>query len=144
MAIVEVRAVAVEPADEADGRLRARSLSAYRYADLLEPPTTMNCSSCEDMNRERRIRSPKDLREAIQFLQAKIAGGTLKEIPVGSSPFALTKWTSISVVEPNGPWNDIVYYEFCCRSCGTRFCLSAETYHGMGGWLTPLKTGETA
>ena len=32
-AIVEVRAVAVEPADEADGRLRARSLSAYRWAD---------------------------------------------------------------------------------------------------------------
>jgi hypothetical protein len=33
MAIVEVRAVAVEPADEADGRLRARSLSAYRWTD---------------------------------------------------------------------------------------------------------------
>ena len=32
--MVEVRALAVEPADEADRRLRACSLSAYRWTDL--------------------------------------------------------------------------------------------------------------
>jgi hypothetical protein len=96
------------------------------------------------MERKIRIGSPSDLREAIRFLQAKVASGDLEEVPVGSSAFALTKWTPISAIGPDDPWDDIVHYEFRCRSCGAKFCLSAETYHGMGGWLTPVKTDETA
>ena len=40
-------------------------------------------------------------------------------------------------VSADGPWNDIVHYEFRCTSCGRKFRLSVETYHGQGGAWSP-------
>jgi hypothetical protein len=91
------------------------------------------CPSCQDLQSEFAITTPADLTKAIRVAQANVAGGTLcaDDTPSDGSP-------PIGKVEPDGPWDDHVYYVFTCRSCGAGFELSAETYHGRGGAWRPV------
>ena len=85
------------------------------------------CPSCQQLQAEFPIRTPGELAKAIRVVQANIADGTLQPIEqAGEQP--------VTSVRPDGPWADVIAYLFRCASCGTQFELSAETYHGSGGF----------
>jgi len=80
------------------------------------------------------IRSPSEFAKAIRIARANLLDGTLDQLPtrdIGATPI-------LSLAE-SGPWDDILLYEFRCRSCGAQFRLSAETYHGQGGSWMPIE-----
>jgi hypothetical protein len=92
------------------------------------------CEKCSDLNKVYRIKLPSELKHAICIAKENVADGTIsvleKETGQGSRPF--------SQLTVSGAWGDLVYYIFVCNSCGQRFQLSAETYHGAGGEWKPL------
>jgi hypothetical protein len=47
----------------------------------------------------------------------------------------------ISAVGPDDPWNDIVYCEFRCRSCGDKFDAGAQIYRRMDFSGAELEAG---
>lgn len=73
---------------------------------------------------EHLIRTPGELTKAIRVIRANLADGTL----ASAAPF--------EAMEPEGPWPDVLQYEFRCPACDARFSLIAETYHGRGGSWT--------
>lgn len=93
----------------------------------------MSCSRCKDLHLRFAIRSPGELAKAIRIVQAHLKDGTLAQMPregIGAPP---EPFLSLS---GSGPWDDFLLYAFLCRFCGSRFRLSADTYHGRGGdWL---------
>jgi len=93
----------------------------------------MSCSRCQELGVKVSIRSPAELREAIRVVRANLVDGTLEQLP-GDQVHPMPPF--LSVIE-EGPWGDFLLYEFWCRSCGARFTLSVETYHGAGGFWTP-------
>ena len=95
----------------------------------------MPCSRCEELNQRFGIRTPGELAKAIRVVRANLADGTL-EPAQGDDPGAST--LPFASISESGPWPDVVLYEFCCRSCRSRFRLFAETYHGQGGQWQPL------
>ena len=95
----------------------------------------MSCARCQELRSRVDIRRPSDLTRVIQVVQANLNDGTLDEIenvnPLTGAPFL--------TLEPRGPWNDILSYDFRCRSCGAAFHLAVETYHGSGGAWAPVE-----
>ena len=91
------------------------------------------CASCDALDIELVIRSPGELAKAIRVVQGNLSDGTLEEIEgLGSSnaPF-------LSDVSEHGPWPDHMEYHFKCVWCGSRYKLTAETFHGAGGSWSP-------
>jgi hypothetical protein len=92
------------------------------------------CGKCKDLRTVFPIKLPSDLRQVILLAKQNVADGTISvvesETGQGSKPF-----DRLSV---SGGWDDFVHYVFMCNSCGQRFQLSAETYHGQGGEWRPL------
>lgn len=92
------------------------------------------CEKCSDLNKVVPIKLPGELKHAIRIAKENIADGTIsvleKETGQWSQPF--------SQLTSSGGWDDLVHYVFVCNSCGQRFQLSAETYHGAGGEWKPL------
>jgi hypothetical protein len=82
------------------------------------------------------ITSPAALSNAIHIVRGNLDDGTLFE-----RMNAASKAMQFSVLEDHGPWPDWFSFEFACSSCGERFELSAETFHGSGGEWRPLATG---
>lgn len=93
----------------------------------------MTCEKCQDLCVHRPIRSPSDLRRAITIARESLNDGTLLEME-GRNPLGLPAFQTLL---PEGPWNDIVAYQFKCTTCGEVFSLHAETYHGQGGAWEP-------
>ncbi len=83
---------------------------------------TMGCERCADLDRRIDIRTPGELRRTIQTIRDSVVDDTL-ELQDGQE-FDLPDY---------GPWPDVIDHIFECRSCGRRFWLRAETYHGAGG-----------
>ena len=90
----------------------------------------MACKYCEDLHQRFAIRTPGQLANAVRVIQANLEDGTLEQTPAASLGASTAPFASIS---QTGPWDDVLLYEFACRSCGARFRLAAETYHGQGG-----------
>jgi len=90
------------------------------------------CPSCKDLNIDFRIKVPSDLRKAIAVARDSLADGTISEVTAGGDykPFA--------ELASSDKWEDVLRYHFMCNTCGQRFELSAETYHGSGGWWKPV------
>lgn len=83
------------------------------------------------------IRSPADLRRILQILQRAIATGTLQQLWPEDS-----RWVSEESVEnllDAGTWPDYVEMHFVESQTGGRYRLTAETYHGSGGWWERLE-----
>jgi hypothetical protein len=80
------------------------------------------------------IRLPSDLKQAIRIAKQNVADGTISvvESETGQGPGPFDQLTE------SGGWDDLANYVFACNSCGQRFQLSAETYHGAGGEWKPL------
>jgi hypothetical protein len=63
----------------------------------------------------------------IAVARDNLAGGTISNITTDESkPFA--------ELVTSDKWDDVLLYHFQYNTCGQRFELSAETYHGLGGW----------
>lgn len=94
----------------------------------------MPCANCHDLCIRVRIRSPQDLERAIRIASKNVEDGTVVEIekpnPQGAVPF--------SSLAKGGQWDDLVSFRFKCPNCGEEFSLSAETYHGSGGYWQPI------
>lgn len=76
-----------------------------------------------------RIRHPGDLRRVLARVRPLVEGGVLAERP---SPRGFTRPPFLTV-PLQGPWDDLLAFDFECTACGRRFTLDAETYHGSGG-----------
>ena len=95
----------------------------------------MACDRCEELHLTVAIRTSGELRAAVGVIQANLDDGTLRQeslTAVGASSGPLRR------VGEDGTWDDLVWYQFSCRSCGARFELSVETYHGRGGEWRPI------
>lgn len=91
----------------------------------------MSCARCKHLDDEITITMPIHLRAAIALAADNVDAGVIKLIEGDLDfPFA-----SASKEAPLGKdsWSDITYHRFACTSCGQRFKIAAETYHGRGG-----------
>jgi hypothetical protein len=90
----------------------------------------MACERCRELATTFVIGVPDDLRKALRIVRAAVNDGTLRELPgnplVSPEPF--------SSVPADGPWEDVVSYQFACTGCRQGFRLFADTYHGSGSW----------
>ena len=92
------------------------------------------CDNCSDLNTVFRIEFPGHLKQAIQVAKDNMADGT---ISVDESE--TEQWSqSFNQLIASGRWDDLVHYVFVCNTCGQKFQLSAETYHGAGGEWKPI------
>lgn len=117
---------------------------SVKVASLLEtrssvakPKKSPTCEHCSALRKEFPIRSPDDLTHAIRQAQGYVASGALIELPFpreGGGRFPL-----IVETKAEGPWDDIMGFNFRCSFCDSRYYLGAETYHGSGGWWGPAR-----
>ena len=96
----------------------------------------MNCERCAELQLRYDIRSPDALAKAIRVIHANLDDGTIEQVLRAGLGASTTPFRSVG---HNGPWPDLLLYEFECRSCGARFRLSVETYHGGGGEWFPAE-----
>jgi len=95
----------------------------------------MSCDHCSHLLVTHRIALPKDLKNVIALVSENISNGILKEAAPKNNVVRQPPFTALVAGEP---WEDIVSYTFECQTCGQRFALGAETYHGSGGSWTPV------
>jgi hypothetical protein len=76
------------------------------------------------------IRSPQDFVEILRFIKDAVGKGTLRQVKPLAPPFAIY---DITAVAEQGPWPDYVEAYFESPVSGTRYRLTAEAYHGIGG-----------
>jgi hypothetical protein len=93
----------------------------------------MPCAKCNDLCVRFPIRSPRELKRAIEIAKQNVDDGTVSEVQVADSP-SQVRFSQLAAGEP---WDDIVRYRFRCNSCRELFSLHAETYHGSGGYWEP-------
>ena len=91
------------------------------------------CNSCKDLNIEFRIKLPSDLRKAVAVARDNLADGTISDVIIGGDCKPFDELVS------SGQWDDVLLYHLKCNTCGQVFELSAETYHGAGGWWKPVE-----
>lgn len=93
----------------------------------------MSCHQCSTLKERRKIWGLQGLADAIVSAKAAVAEGVLVELDSGPMAGAI----AFADLNPNGPYDDLLLYNFSCTSCGQQFQLSAETYHGSGGSWGP-------
>ena len=99
----------------------------FSPAFQLEPSA---CGRCSDLRQEYEIRTPGELRQAIRVARDNLADGALRDMTPPAS--ADVDFAQLCV---DGPWPDFVEHYFECATCGWRFRLAVDTYHGYrGGW----------
>ena len=89
------------------------------------------CADCDQLAVDFPIRTPADLSRSLRLVRASLADGTLVEEPATADRALYT--SAMRDLPDDGPWPDYVELRFRCRTCGSRFKLTAETYHGAGG-----------
>lgn len=94
----------------------------------------MPCAKCHDLCIWVRIRSPQDLERAIRIASQNVQDGTIVEVEEPNPQVT----TSFSTLAKGALWDDLVSFRFKCASCEEEFSLSAETYHGSGGYWQPV------
>lgn len=90
------------------------------------------CSRCDEYDVRIEIHGPAQLRRIVKKLQVAVEDRVLfvdadrsGEITVEQPEFlALTLTETLP---------DVIAYAFSCATCGQRFELECETYHGAGG-----------
>jgi hypothetical protein len=93
----------------------------------------MSCQQCSLLQTRRKIWGLQGLSDAITSAKAAVADGMLSETNAGPMAGTIT----FAHLDPNGPYDDLLIYNFDCTRCGQQFQLSAETYHGAGGAWGP-------
>jgi len=90
------------------------------------------CPACKDLNTEFKIKLPSDLRQAIAVTCDNLTDGTISDVTTAEDCKPFDELVS------SGKWDDVLLYNFRCNTCSQLFELSAETYHGSGGWWKPV------
>ncbi|MCG8016208.1 MAG: hypothetical protein JAY97_08335 [Candidatus Thiodiazotropha sp. 'RUGA'] len=87
----------------------------------------MSCDQCLRLISGTPIKLPTDLKRAIKKADEAVKKGVLKYEGAGQlgEPF--------EELARGSHWGDVVDNYFSCTSCGQKFNLYAETYHGAGG-----------
>ncbi len=89
----------------------------------------MACERCQPLNAVRSLRKPTDYRTFIRELIERIDRGELRM--VDGVPLA-------PLLVEGSVWpDDIISHTFECVSCGQRFEMAVDTYHGSGGAWRP-------
>ncbi len=91
----------------------------------------MACARCKHLADEIAITMPIHLRAAMALAADNVLAGVIEEIE-GDRDLPWAKASKEAALGQDS-WADILYYRFECTSCGQRFKLAAETYHGRGG-----------
>jgi hypothetical protein len=78
------------------------------------------------------FRSRSDLIYALQVAAAEVDRGALERLNVTDR--SIPEQMAIRSAISSGALPDLVLYRFRCTVCGDSFELSADTYHGGGGW----------
>ena len=93
----------------------------------------MACARCQELAVDVKIRAPSELKSAIRVARDNIADSTIREVVSGNERGHRT----FSEVVAGAPYDDVLHFQFECRSCAQKFSLTAETYHGGGGEWRP-------
>ena len=91
----------------------------------------MACERCKHLDEEITMTMPTHLRAALALAAGNVEAGVIKLIE-GDLDFPFESAAKEAVLGKNS-WSDITYQRFECTTCGQRFKLAAETYHGRGG-----------
>ena len=88
------------------------------------------CPKCNGFAEIIRIRHPRDYYGLVRQLREIVTEGT----------FVLEKSTcELSTIQKGETWpDDYIEHHFKCQTCGQRFRLAVETYHGSGGAWEPI------
>ncbi len=92
-------------------------------------------SSEPDWTVPRRIDSMGQLTNVIETVQHWIREGALRQVPRESS--VLASAGDFLDLPADGPWGDVLAYDFEHTKNGKRFTLDCETFHGQGGAWQP-------
>lgn len=79
----------------------------------------------------REVRLPQSLTSLLRELKDAVAAEELEQIRDDSSQ--IVSDLALDDVADSGPWPDYLELRFRHRKTGTRYRLSVETYHGVGG-----------
>jgi hypothetical protein len=96
----------------------------------------MACEKCEELCVRFAIRTPHDLQTAIKIVNESVFDGAIVEIKSETTLSMVPFCGAVAGLD----WGDVVDYRFECKTCGERFSLHAETYHGSGGYWEPEKS----
>ena len=89
------------------------------------------CQICDDLHEIIRIEYPYQYYNIVDQIKTMLQEGILVLVD-GNCDF--------SRIERNRPFpDDVPYHVFKCASCGCRFELCVETYHGSGGSWEVMK-----
>ena len=91
----------------------------------------MKCKHCKDLCTTYDFGGYQDLTKAIRNAKKYISDGIIRLIQTQN--FTGCPWNEVN---EEGPWHDIVEYNFECTYCRQRFKLFADTYHGHGKWMS--------
>jgi hypothetical protein len=84
-----------------------------------------NCPRCSGFAERRNFSSPREYRDLARQLIEMVSEGTFRIV----SQSCLLEDLFKSPLP-----GDTVQHDFACTLCDRRFHLSADTYHGNGGW----------
>ena len=91
------------------------------------------CAACEEVNLRYAIRTRGELDKTLRVIEGNLADRTLEPTPrSGGEPFEL---------RPGGAIPDVIDQTYACKTCGRRFRLFVESFHGSGGEWSPLPPG---
>lgn len=93
----------------------------------------MACNKFNDLCVRFSIRTPADLRKAINIARENVEDGTIIEI-LEETQFGQSTFSDVAA---GAAWDDVFGYRFRCSQCHESFHLHAETYHGSGGYWEP-------
>jgi hypothetical protein len=91
----------------------------------------MTCAHCTDLCQEFAIRTPAELDKVIRVIRENLKDKTLLEITQPASRNDAIEPTPFEEIVGARP--DMIKCDFKCTTCGERFHLRCETYHGSGG-----------
>ena len=95
----------------------------------------MNCEKCLELCDTVQIRSPIELRKALDVIDGNLKDGTIEEVKLPNSIFKFN--VSFKKMIETNQWPDSISYRFKCSACKQIFLFDVETYHGRGGTWRP-------
>lgn len=123
-----------------DSLLEACIEDARNIADDTEQSRAPNktgptCASCDQYVQGIEIHGPEQLRRIVATLQAAVGEQQLQAAVAEPDNVDLPAFPNLDLSET---LPDVLAYSFECTSCGRRFELSCECYHGAGGHWRPV------
>ena len=97
------------------------------------------CEHCKDVHVKHEIRSPAELKKAIQIVRANLSDKTILESEYWPKGIDKIELEPFNKIKESGPYLDNLQYYFECPMCKQIYKLSCETYHGIGGEWSPVE-----